>query len=164
MWIRALEIAEERSVVCFAMNGRGRQGLARLLHWELSIPSLDTHVGTVAESSATVCTVFRPSSARVQPHSYCVPPLIYTSCITNEYCTVFHPSSAQVWPLPNKINFICTSCNSTWLSSIPFLPVCITSVTCSEFYSTAQLQQSPSLLLSSHNYYILCIWSRSVLG
>ena len=27
---------------------------------------------------------------------YCVPPLICTNCITNEYCTEFHPSFAQV--------------------------------------------------------------------
>jgi len=77
-------------------------------------------------------TLFHPSFAQVQHHLhklhdkilYCVPPLICTSCITNEYCMAeFHPSSAQMNIVPWVPAPVCMSMHkrcssSTWLCNI----------------------------------------------
>jgi len=52
---RALETAKERTVA--NMNAMRVQGLARLLHWKLSIAGLmqGQNQGTVSESNEAVC-------------------------------------------------------------------------------------------------------------
>jgi len=83
---------------------------------------------------------------------YCVPPLICTSCITNEYCTVFHPSFAQAGCHLHKLH------NKWILYCVPQFDVictsCITNEYCTVFHpSFAQAGRHLHML---HNEILLC--------
>ena len=105
------------------------------------------------------CTEFHSSSAQIQRHldklhnkwiSYCVPPLIYTSCITK--CTELIPSLIYTSCLTNEYctelhaPLICTSC----ITNDYFTDYC------TEFYSSSVQCHLDKL----HNKWILyCVSS-----
>ena len=99
---------------------------------------------------------------------YCVPPLIFTSCITvlfhpssaqvwghlhklqrNEYCTVFHPSFVQVRPHLHKLqtNEYCTMFHPSFVQVWPhlhklhskWLLYCVPPLICTSSTSSAQV-------------------------